>query len=113
MKGKVGIVTGATKGMGAAIAGRFASAGAKVTVSSRSGEDSAKIADDLNARYGAGEQIALAQKCDIEIKSDLEALVRATIPKWGRIDALVCSASTLPWFGPSLETPDNAVDQQF
>jgi len=113
MAGMTAIVTGATKGMGVAIAERFAAEGACVTVSSRSHEDSIRVAADLNARFGGGRQIALGRRCDIESKQDLEQMVTATLQQWGRIDVLVCNASTLPWFGPSLETPDGAIDQQF
>ena len=113
MTDKVAIVTGATKGIGAAIAERFAAEGARLTLCSRSAEDSAAFADGLNQRFGAGERIALGQACDIERKPDLERLVETSLATWGRIDALVCSASTLPWFGSTLEMPDEAVDQQF
>ena len=107
------IVTGGTKGMGRAISERFAAEGAKVALCSRAEADSLKVADELNRKYGQGGEIALGLRCDIERKADLEALVAATLSRWNKIDAIVCGASTLPWIGPALETPDAVMDQQF
>jgi len=113
MTDMVTIVTGGTKGMGLAISERFAAEGARVALCSRSEADSLAVADDLNRRFGNGKEIALGLRCDIEVKADLEALVASTLSRWNKVDALVCGASTLPWLGPSLETPDETLDQQF
>ena len=105
--GKVAVVTGASRGIGRAIAERMAEHGASVVISSRNLEACEQVAADIRARGGE----ASAAACHIGRKSDLESLVQSTLARWGRIDVLVCNAAVNPYFGPSVEMSDEAYDR--
>ncbi len=107
LRDRVAVVTGASKGIGRAIAEAMAAAGAKVVISSRKGDACEDVAGAINE--GGGEAIALA--CNISHKSDLQGLVDRTLEHWGRIDTLVCNAAVNPYFGPLAEIPDEAYDK--
>jgi len=111
LSGKVAIVTGSTKGIGEAIATRFAEHGAKVVISSRKAEMCEKVTADINQKYGKSEDVALSVPCNINQKEDLQALVDKTTEKWGKIDILVCNAAVNPFFGPSKDIPEEAFDK--
>src|SRR5690606_19300417 len=97
LTGKVAVITGASRGIGRAIAERMAEQGAKVVISSRKLAACETVVEGIRAR--GGEAIAVA--CNIGRKEELQALVDATNGKWGRIDILVCNAAVNPYFGPS------------
>jgi NAD(P)-dependent dehydrogenase (short-subunit alcohol dehydrogenase family) len=107
LSGKVAVITGSTRGIGKAIAVEMARHGAQVTVSSRKEDACAAVASEITAAGGA----ALPFACNINRKSDLQALVDATLARWGRIDILVCNAAVNPYFGPALGMPDDAFDK--
>ncbi|WP_159992568.1 SDR family NAD(P)-dependent oxidoreductase [Roseomonas sp. 18066] len=107
LTGMVAIVTGASRGIGRAIAERMAQQGAKVVVSSRKIEACQEVVDAISSH--GGEAIAVA--CNIGRKPELQALVDATLKKWGRIDSLVCNAAINPYFGPAIDMPDEAFDK--
>jgi hypothetical protein len=109
LTGKVALVTGSTRGIGDAIVRRLAEHGAKVVVSSRKADACERVARAINDAQGA--DVALPVSCNINYKEQLEALVRATRAKWGRIDVLVCNAALNPYFGPQLDMPDEAFDK--
>jgi NAD(P)-dependent dehydrogenase (short-subunit alcohol dehydrogenase family) len=88
LKGKVAIVTGARRGMGKTHAMTLTKAGAKVVVSDISFEDCQKVVDEIKKAKGE----AMAVKCDVSKKEEVEEMVRRTIEKWGRIDILVNNA---------------------
>ena len=89
LKGKVAIVTGSSKGIGAGIAERLASEGASVVINySRSGDDAARVVDRIAARGG----IAHAIKADISEPGEIQPFVDATIAHFGRLDVLVNNA---------------------
>jgi 7-alpha-hydroxysteroid dehydrogenase len=85
---KVAIVTGSGHGIGRAIAVGFAEAGAHVVCSARTEADIEETAKQVRAR---GRE-ALAVRCDVLVTEQLEALVAATLAKFGRIDLLVNNA---------------------
>jgi NAD(P)-dependent dehydrogenase (short-subunit alcohol dehydrogenase family) len=107
LTGKVAIVTGSTRGIGLAVAQQFAKRGAKVVISSRKIESCEVARDGILA--AGGEAIAVA--CNISYKEQLQALVDATVAKWGRVDILVCNAAVNPHFGPMSSLPDEAYDK--
>ncbi len=107
LTGKVALVTGSTRGIGFAIARRFAEHGARVVVSSRKA-DACEAARSAIADAG-GEAIAVP--ANISHKEQLQALVDATLAAWGGIDILVCNAAVNPYFGPLEKIPDDAFDK--
>lgn len=107
LTGKVALITGSSKGIGRAIAMRMAEHGAKVVISSRKAEACEAVAKEI--REAGGE--AMVKTCHIGRKEELQALVDATIEKWGRIDILVCNAGVNPFFGTSAEMSDEVYDR--
>lgn len=95
---KVAIVTGAKQGMGKAHAMVLAKAGAKVIVSDISLEDCQKVVDEIKKAGGK----ALAVKCDISNKAEVDDMVKKTIEAFGKIDILVNNAGIFP-FEPFLQ----------
>jgi NAD(P)-dependent dehydrogenase (short-subunit alcohol dehydrogenase family) len=88
LRDKVIIVTGAGPGMGQAMCRGAAAEGAKVAVSARSRDAIAAIVADIAAAGGE----AIAVPCDVSDTAQCQALARAALDKWGRIDGLVNSA---------------------
>ena len=85
---KTAIVTGASRGIGAAIAQRLCEAGANVVLCSRSAESVAQIADTLQDKGYS----TYAMAADISEKADVEALIEKTIAQFSHIDILVNNA---------------------
>ena len=104
LSGKVAIVTGSSRGIGRAIAERFAEHGAKVVVSSRKAEACEEVADAINKKH---EGRAIVVPANISSKDDLKHLVEETDRKFGRIDVLVCNAASNPYFGPLARISDD------
>jgi NAD(P)-dependent dehydrogenase (short-subunit alcohol dehydrogenase family) len=107
LQAKVAIITGASQGIGEAIAVAFAQAGAKVVVSSRKLESVAKVAREI--RQSGGE--ALALQAHMGRPDDVEALVRETINKWGHVDIAVNNAGTNPHFGQLLAADEGQIEK--
>jgi dehydrogenase/reductase SDR family member 4 len=109
LTGKVALVTGSTRGIGKSIAEELARAGAKVVVSSRKQEACEQVRSEFEH---AGFPV-LARACNVSRKPELQALVDATLAKWGRIDIVVANAAANPYFGPLTGLPDEAFDKIF
>jgi NAD(P)-dependent dehydrogenase (short-subunit alcohol dehydrogenase family) len=109
LTGKVALVTGSTKGIGEAIVHRLAEHGAKVVVSSRKADACEKVAADINKERG--KEMAAPIPANINYKEQLEQLVAKTREKWGKIDILVCNAALNPYYGSSMDIPDDAFDK--
>jgi NAD(P)-dependent dehydrogenase (short-subunit alcohol dehydrogenase family) len=107
LKGQVAVVTGSSKGIGRSIADTMAAMGAKVVVSSRKADACEEVAAAI--RKDGGEATVIA--CNIGRKPEVEALVKGTLDKFGRIDALVCNAAVNPYFGPLAGIGDDAFDK--
>ena len=111
LTGKVALLTGASKGMGRAMAEGLAEHGAKVVVSSRKLDQCEKAAAEIcaKAKGSGGEAIAVA--CNIGYKEQLERLVQTTHERLGAIDVLVCNAGVNPFYGALADIPDSAFDK--
>ena len=96
LEGKVALVTGASRGIGRAIAATFAASGAKVMLSSRK-QDALEAA----AASMAGETAVFAANAGEP--DQIEACVAATMERFGAVDILVNNAATNPYMGPSID----------
>lgn len=109
LEGKVALLTGASKGMGKAMAEGLAEHGARVVISSRKLDQCEVVAAEINEAHGAGTATPFA--CNIGYKEQLQALVDATRADVGQIDILVANAGVNPFYGPMSEIPDWAYDK--
>ena len=109
LKGKVAIVTGASKGIGAGIARQLAADGAKVVVNYAT---SKRGADEVVADIVAAGGHAVAVGADVTSKTEVEALVRAAIEHFGRLD-IVVNNSGIYQFAAIEETTEDLYRQQF
>ena len=102
VNGSVAIVTGATRGMGRAIATRLAAAGARVVLVARTAADLHAVGADIQAQGGE----AVGFSADVADRASVESMVEAVLARFGRIDILVNCA----FWGPpgSLEQTDEA-----
>ena len=89
LNGKIAIVTGASRGIGAAIALDFASQGATVVVNHR--DSAAGAAQVVQAIADAGGQ-AIAIQADVSLLAEAQRLVKETVDRFGRVDILVNNA---------------------
>ena len=106
LTGQVAIITGARGGMGRTHALALAKAGAKVVVSDISEEDCQRVVDEVKKNKGE----AIAVKCDVSKKEEVEDMVKKTVEKWGKIDILVNNAG-IAQFKPFLELTEQEWDR--
>jgi len=97
LEGKVAIVTGASGGIGAAVARQLDEAGVKLGLASRSGSD-------------LGLAGAVAPPCDVRDPAQLEALTEETVDRFGRLDILVANAG-VGAYGPFLDLSPEHLDE--
>ncbi|GGI96314.1 SDR family oxidoreductase [Halopseudomonas pertucinogena] len=100
LDGKVALVTGASRGIGEAIARLLAQQGAHVIVSSRKIEGCQEVADGIVAAGGK----ASAMACHIGEMEQITATIEAIRSQFGKLDILVNNAATNPYFGNVLDT---------
>ena len=97
LEGKVAVVTGASRGIGAAVARALDEQGVRLGLASRRGDD-------------LGIDDAVAQPCDIRDPGQIEALVAATVERFGRLDIAVANAG-VGAYGLFLELEPDAVEE--
>ncbi len=95
LNNKVAIITGASKGIGAAIAKKLAEQGASVVVSSRSQAAVDEVAQSIKDNNGK----SIGIECHVGKQEHLSNLVEKTVAEYGRIDILINNAATNPTFG--------------
>jgi glucose 1-dehydrogenase len=99
LTGKVAVITGASKGLGASTARLLATAGANVVISARSTLVVEKIAADLNSSGFSASAFA----CDVSELRRVEALARYTLQKFGDIHIWVNNAGISGPYGPTFD----------
>lgn len=92
MTGKTVLITGASRGIGAAAGRIFAAAGANVVLAARGEAEIAALAAEIGAELGAA---ALAVTCDVSDYSQVEAAVQAALERFGGLDVLIGNASVI------------------
>ena len=97
LEGKTALVTGASRGIGAAVARALDAQGVRLGLASRSGDD-------------LGIEGAVARECDVRVPSDLEALAAATAEQHGGIDIVVANAG-VGAYGSFLDLPPDQLEE--
>jgi NAD(P)-dependent dehydrogenase (short-subunit alcohol dehydrogenase family) len=107
MSGKVAIVTGGTSGIGRDTAILFARAGVKVVVAGRREAEGKETIDLMRAGGGDG----IFVKTDVSVAADVQALVRKTVEKFGRLDIAFNNAGIEQQFAPVAEQSEENWDR--
>ena len=105
LKDKVALITGGGQGVGQGIALALAAKGAHIVVTGRTLEKCEKSAELIRKRGVK----ALALRCDVKSKDDLQAIVDATIKEFGRLDIVVNNAQEVAR-GPLLDISDDQMN---
>jgi dehydrogenase/reductase SDR family protein 4 len=106
LEGKIALITGASRGIGKAIALAFADAGADVAIASRKLEDLEKVAGEIEAMG----RKALCVPTHTRKIDDLKNLVDKAMEVYDRIDILVNNAAANPGMGPIVDTDEKVYD---
>ena len=109
LSGRVAVVTGASRGIGEAIARGYAEAGAIVVLASRTQEALDEVAKSIEE--GGGQALPVA--CHTGDPEAIGALVERTVSELGGVDVLVNNAGTNPHFGPILTAEDGHWDKTY
>jgi NAD(P)-dependent dehydrogenase (short-subunit alcohol dehydrogenase family) len=107
LSGKIALITGASRGIGQAIAAAYAGAGAAVVLASRKQEGVDAVAE--NIRNTGGEALALAAHTGDQAAVD--GLIDQAVAAWGGVDILVNNAATNPQYGPMLSADEGHWDK--
>jgi len=99
LKGKVAVITGASKGIGKCIAETFARERCNLTIVSRHLEEICAVAEELK-KYNVD---VLPLKCDVSNPAEVKEMVKKTIDRFGKIDILVNNAGVYGPLGPLID----------
>src|SRR5437870_357615 len=112
LKGRVAIITGASRGIGRALALGLARSGCDIVVAAKSVESTEKLPGSIFTVAREIEALgvqALPVQVDVRHEEQIEAMVARTVERFGRIDILLNNAGAL-WWQPLLETPPKRFD---
>ena len=109
LTGKVALVTGASRGIGEAIARGLAASGATVVMCSRKQEALEAVAGSIEQQGGRAIPIA----CHTGQPDAIRALFEQVAARHGRLDVLINNAATNPYFGPVLDASESVFDKTF
>jgi len=102
LRGKTALITGGSRGIGLAMAARFAEAGANVMITSRKADALADAAAGLVVGGAPEKQVAWTA-AHVGKPEDAASCVAETVARFGRLDILVNNAGTNPYFGPMID----------
>ena len=109
LKGKVAVVTGASRGIGRGIAERLAKDGASIVVNyTKSAGEAEQVVAGINAQGGT----AVAVQADVSKVDDIRRLIQDTLQTFGRLDILINNAGIF-WANPIVETTEEEYDRMF
>ena len=112
LSGKVAVITGASRGIGRAVALRLAQEGCSVVIAAKSETPKPDLPGSIHTVAEEVEELgskALAVRVDVRNDEDIQAMVEKTVDEFGRIDILVNNAGAL-WWQDVLETPMKRFD---
>ncbi|WP_018989729.1 SDR family NAD(P)-dependent oxidoreductase [Aromatoleum toluclasticum] len=107
LDGKVAVVTGAAMGMGAATAKLFAEAGARVVVADVDEKTGREVVAEIERAGG----VAIFYKANVAVAAEVEALVKATVERFGKLDVAVNNAAVSPDSHPLAEMDEAQFDR--
>jgi 3-oxoacyl-[acyl-carrier protein] reductase len=106
LKNRIAIVTGAASGFGAEIARQYAIEGAKVALADINEAGARKVAAECG-------DDAIAVKCDVSRRADIDALVKRTVDRFGGLDIVVNNAGWTHRNGPLLDVDEATFDKVY
>lgn len=112
LKGRTAIITGASRGVGRAVALKLAQEGANIVIAAKTTEPNPQLPGTIHSVAAEVEALgvrALPVKVNVREEAEVEAMVAQTMGAFGRIDILVNNAGALWWY-PVLETPVKRFD---
>ncbi len=112
LSGRVAVVTGASRGIGKALALRLAQEGADVVVAAKSEQSTDRLPGSIHETAGAVRALgrrALAVHTDVRDEDAIRNMVERTVAEFGRLDILVNNAGAI-WAQPILQTPPKRYD---
>jgi NAD(P)-dependent dehydrogenase (short-subunit alcohol dehydrogenase family) len=109
LRGRVALITGSSRGIGCAIAKRFAQHGADVVVSGRNADAAAHVAAEISANADYGR--AIAKAANITHPDQIDDLCHTARTAFGKVDILVANAAVHIHVGPSAEMTDAVLDK--
>lgn len=108
-EGKTALISGASRGIGEAVARGLARRGARVILTSRKIDSVREVADSISSEGGSAQAFA----CHVGHPEEIETLFEKISTDFGRLDILINNGAANPWFGPAVEAPEWAFDKTF